>query len=208
MNPVRVLVVDDHPVVRSGLHRYLEMHPDLRVVGEAEQGDSGYHAFVTLQPDVTLLDLALPDVSGLEVLRRMRQRQPEARVLVVTMYENTVLMRRALKAGACGYLSKRHGPDRLVDAIRQVAAGKTVLDPELDHCPAPDPCGALNVLTPREFEVFRQLAEGRSVGEIAARLHLSEKTVGVHRTRIFKKLKLANVAQLTLLAVRCQVVSP
>ncbi|BCX81651.1 two-component system, NarL family, invasion response regulator [Methylomarinovum caldicuralii] len=208
MKPVRILLVDDHPVVRSGLRRYLEMHPDLVLVGEANQGKSGYHAFVSLQPDVTLLDIALPDVSGLEILRRICQRDPQARILLLSMYENSLLMERALQNGACGYLSKRHGPEFLVTAIRRIAAGETVLDPELEHPRVREHCAALSLLTQREFEVFRQLAEGRSVKEIAQRLHLSEKTVGVHRTRIFKKLKLENVAQLTLLAVRCQVIVP
>ncbi len=208
MKTIRILLVDDHPVVRSGFRRYLDAIEDLEVAGEANSGAAAYQAFVALQPDITILDIALPDVSGLDVLRRIRQRHSEARLLMVTMHENVLLMERAMQAGASGYLSKRHEPARLVQAIRRIAAGDSFPDPELTVRREHDASSLLERLTPREFEVFQLLAQGRSVMEISELLHLSKKTVGVHQTRIFKKLDLANSVQLALLAVRHQLIQP
>ncbi len=207
METLRLLLVDDHPVVCSGYRRYLEAVADIEVVAEAGTGAEAYRLIAVLRPDVIVFDLSLPDVSGIELLRRICRRDRGARVLVFTMHENTLLMRRALQAGALGYLCKRHGPAILVEAVRRVAAGETFLDPHLAtrREKAPD---ALQRLTPREFEVFQLLAQGRSVAEIARLLHLSRKTVGVHQTRILKKLGLDNTVQLALLAVRCRVVQP
>ncbi len=207
METLRLLLVDDHPVVCSGYRRYLEAVADIEVAAEAGTGAEAYRLIAVLRPDVIVFDLSLPDVSGIELLRRICRRDRGARVLVFTMHENTLLMRRALQAGALGYLCKRHGPAILVEAVRRVAAGETFLDPHLAtrREKAPD---ALQRLTPREFEVFQLLAQGRSVAEIARLLHLSRKTVGVHQTRILKKLGLDNTVQLALLAVRYRVVQP
>jgi len=208
MKTIRILLVDDHPVVRSGFRRYLDAIDDLEVIGEADSGASAYRAFVSLCPDITILDIALPDVSGLEVLRRIRRRHAGARVLMVTMHENVLLMERALQAGASGYLTKRHGPARLVQVIRRIVSGGIVSDPELALRRERDTDFRLECLTPREFEVFQLLAQGRSVEEVAELLHLSKKTVGVHQTRILNKLHLDNRVQLALLAVRHQLVQP
>ena len=208
MKAIRVLLVDDHPVVCQGYRSYLEGVTDIEVAAEAGTGAAAYRLITALRPDVIVFDLALPDVSGMELLRRICQRDPEARVLVFTMYENGLLMQRALQAGALGYLCKRHGPAVLVEAVRRVAAGEPFHDPHLATRRHKEPDALLQRLTPREFEVFQLLAEGRSVAEIARLLHLSRKTVGVHQTRILKKLNLANTVQLALLAVRCQVIQP
>ncbi len=205
---IRLLLVDDHPVVCSGYRRYLENMADIQVAGEAGCGAEGYRLFAELRPDVTVVDISLPDMSGLEVVRRIRQRDPEARLLVFTIHENALMMERAMQAGAIGYLGKHHGPALMVEAVRQVAGGELFLDPDLRTGPEKIPASPLKRLTPREFEIFRLLAQGRSVAEIAALLHLSRKTVGVHQTRILKKLNLANTVQLALLAVRCQVIVP
>ncbi len=208
METVRLLLVDDHPVVCSGYRRYLETVADIEVAAEAGTGAEAYQLIEVVRPDVIVFDLSLPDVSGIELLRRICRRDPDARVLVFTMHENTLLMRRALQAGALGYLCKRHGPAILVAAVRRVAAGETFLDPHLAARQEKAPDALLQRLTPREFEVFQLLAQGRLVTEIARLLHLSRKTVGVHQTRILKKLGLANTVQLALLAVRCRVVQP
>ena len=205
---IRLLLVDDHPVVCSGYRRYLEQVDDIQVAAEVGSGAEAYRLATLLHPDVVVFDLTLPDVNGIELLRRLCRRHPGIRVLVFTMHENELLMHRALQAGALGYLCKRHGPAVLVEAVRRVAAGEPFHDPYLAGRRRKTPDERLQRLTPREFEVFQLLAQGRSVMEIARLLHLSRKTVGVHQTRILKKLGLDNTVQLALLAVRCRLVQP
>lgn len=197
---IRLLLVDDHPVVRSGYRRYLEAAGDIEIVAEAADGAEAYRAFIIHRPDVTVLDITLEGISGLDVLRRIRQRDANARVIIFTMHGNPLLVERALEAGACGYLTKRCGPGLVVEAVRQVMGGKIFVDPALGPRRQGIP-PLLERLTPREFEVFRLLAQGRSVAEIARLLHVSLKTAGVHQTRILRKLNLANTVQLVLLAV-------
>ncbi|HEB78836.1 MAG TPA: response regulator transcription factor, partial [Methylothermaceae bacterium] len=149
---IRLLLVDDHPVVCSGYRRYLENMADIQVAGEAGCGAEGYRLFAELRPDVTVVDISLPDMSGLEVVRRIRQRDPEARLLVFTIHENALMMERAMQAGAIGYLGKHHGPALMVEAVRQVAGGELFLDPDLRTGPEKIPASPLKRLTPREFE--------------------------------------------------------
>jgi len=198
MKPIRLLIVDDHPIVRLGYRKYLEQILPLEVV-EAGSAQEAYRAFKDWQPHAIVLDLSLPDVSGLEVLRRICQRTPAAKVLVFTIYANPLLLERALKAGALGYLTKGASPKMLGEALLTVLQGKRFIEPRLLETFAP---AGLDRLTPREFEVFQLLARGWSVAEIAQALHLSRKTVDVHKLRILRKLGLSNCVQLALLAVQ------
>ncbi len=206
MMPIRLLLVDDHPVVRSGYKSYLEKTINIEVVAEASNGREAYAAFVACRPDVTVLDISLPDVSGLEVLRRICRRDPNAKVLIFTIHDNPLLVEKALQGGALGYLTKGCSPKMLVEALQRVMQGQQFVEPALLERVSSSPPSLLKRLTLREFEVFQLLAQGRSVAEIAGLLHLSPKTVGVHQTRILRKLNLPNPVHLVLLAVRCGVV--
>lgn len=206
---IKVMLIDDHPVVRDGYARLLENTPDIRVAGEADNGEMGCELYPECQPDVVILDLSMPGIGGLETLRRIRAKDPTAQVLVFSMHDSETLILRAMEAGAAGYLTKQSGVEQMVEAVRQVAQGKMFIDPK--HVPdlmrqRLKPSDPLQALSPREFQLFRLLAEGHSVVEIAETLSLSPKTVGVHHTNILKKLGLHNAAQLTRLAIRYDVI--
>lgn len=151
--------------------------------------------------------MSLPDGNGLEVLRRICRRDPSAKVLVFTIHANPLLLERALAIGALGYLSKGSSPKLLVEALQKIRQGKRFVEPTLLNALACSPKAPLECLTPREFEIFQLLASGRSVAEIAKLLHLSSKTVGVHQTRILRKLNLPNAVHLTLFAVQCGLIA-
>jgi two-component system invasion response regulator UvrY len=203
--------VDDHPVVRDGYRRLLESTEDIRVVAEADTGDEACDTFFSSGPDVLILDLNLPGMSGLECIRRIRAKDPQARILVFSMHDSPMMVSRALESGAAGYMSKSSAASEMVDAVRNVANGKHYVSHSLvsglvnRKAPTSDP---LNRLTKREFEIFLRLAQGEPVVEIASVLNISPKTVGVHQTNIMKKLSLRNAADLTRLAIRCEVISP
>jgi two-component system invasion response regulator UvrY len=210
-DPITILLVDDHPVVREGYRRLFEQTPDIRVIAEAGNGESGYHAYVRHQPDVVVMDLSMPGMGGLEVVRRLLARDRAAKVLVFSAHENEVFRQRASEAGALGYISKRAAAKVMVEAVRKIAQGERFFSPFCQaeaSSPKPESQDLIDKLTPREFEVFRHLAEGRTVAEIAELLHASHKTVGVHQTHIMKKLGLSNAAQLTRLAIRHGLVDP
>jgi len=208
---IGVLLVDDHPVVRDGYRRLLDAAPGIRVIGEADDGAAALQLYDTLQPDVLVLDLSMPGIGGLETLRRLLNRDPDARVLVFSMHESEVLIERALEAGALGYLTKSSAAERMVEAVRQVAQGDTYLQPEFlpeivrNRLGATDPT---RVLSRREFQIFQLLAEGRPVIEIAEILSISPKTAGVHQTAVLKKLRARNSAQLARIAIRYGVINP
>lgn len=207
MTPIRLLLVDDHPVVRRGYKSYLEK-TNIEVVAEAGNGREAYAAFVAFRPDITVLDISLPDMSGLDVLWRIRRRDPNARVLIFTIHDNPLLVEKALQGGSLGYLTKGCSPKMLVEALHRVRQGERFVEPPLLEKVSRSQHRLLKRLTLREFEVFQLLAQGRSVTEIAGLLHLSPKTVGVHQTRILRKLDLPNTVHLVLLAVCCGVVKP
>lgn len=200
---IRVLLIDDHPVVLAGYRRLIETAPDMRVVAEARNGEDGYFAYFVHNPDVIVLDLALPGRSGLDTLGRILKRDPAARVLVVSIYDNETFVRRARDGGAKGFLSKNSAPAALLEAIRRVAIGQAFFADGAVVKEAP-----LAELSPREFEVFRLLAEGYTVASIAGMLNISPKTAGVHQTRIMNKLDVENLAQLTRLAIRQGIITP
>jgi two-component system invasion response regulator UvrY len=212
---IRVVLVDDHAVVRMGFRMLLQSEgSDIQVVGEAADGEALLKGLAdpakAWQADVIVMDLSMPGLGGLETLRRLRAKDPTPPVLVLSAHEDTAHPRRALNAGALGYLSKRSAPETLPEAVRAVAAGKRYLDAQtaqnlalsqLDGAASP-----FDALSEREFEVFVRLARGRSVAEIAEALSLSPSTVGTHLYNIKQKLAAGNQAELTLLALRWGVI--
>lgn len=204
---IRAVLVDDHPVVRMGYARLLDQAGDIAVVGEADDGEVAYALVPRVSPDVVVTDLSLPGIGGLELARRLRARDPGLRILIFTMHESPVLVRRAVEFGASGFLAKSAAPNALVAAVREVVRRRPV--------PAGERGGErqaqgnpLENLTPREFEVFRQLALGRSPGECARVLHLSLKTVANYQTILKDKLGVATTAALVHLALRHGVICP
>jgi two-component system, NarL family, invasion response regulator UvrY len=202
----RILLVDDHAVVRAGFKTLLENQPDLRVIAEAENGEAASRQFVEHAPDVVIMDLSLPGIGGLEAVRRLVARDRTARILVFSMHEDTVFVEQALQAGARGYLAKSSAPAVLVEAVRQVAAGGIHLDADVAQRLAFQKARGgghpFEALSTREFEIFCLLAEGLSVSDISGRLSLSSKTVANYATQIKTKLEVATVAELARLAIR------
>jgi two-component system invasion response regulator UvrY len=204
---IRVLLVDDHAVVRTGFRLLLQAHPDITVAGEADSGESACQRYLELTPDVVVMDLGMPGMGGLEALRRIRAHHAQARVLALSAHDDPLYARRALREGARGFLSKRSAPEALLEAISAVAAGQRYLDPNLAQKLALDEMegagkSAVERLSEREFEVFVRLAGGASVQRIADDLKLSGSTVGTHLYNIKQKLGASNQAELTLIAIR------
>jgi DNA-binding NarL/FixJ family response regulator len=206
-NVIRVLLVDDHQVVRRGLRTFLEVQGDIEVVGEAGDGAEGVARAMELRPDVILMDVKMPGTDGIEALRQLRDADNPARVLIVTSFTEKRTVVPALRAGAAGYVYKDVDPVALADAIRSVHAGHVLLQPEVagallsQEQPAPG-SGRGNALTEREREVLTLIADGRSNREIARALVLSEKTVKTHVSNILMKLDLSDRTQAALWAVR------
>lgn len=203
-DPIRVLIVDDHAIVREGLRAFLQLQPDIEVVGEADGGDAAVLEASRVEPDVVLMDLLMPDGSGIEAIRRLREAQPGSRVLVLTSYIDDAQVFSAIQAGAAGYQLKDIQPDDLAQAIRDVHSGRPALHSEaqarLMHRAVEPPAGT--TLTPRERDVLKLLAEGFANKEIARRLFVSEKTVKTHVSSILQKLGVQDRTQAALAAVR------
>jgi two-component system, NarL family, invasion response regulator UvrY len=204
---IRVLLVDDHAVVRTGFRLLLQSQPDINVVAEAQSGEAACQMYAELTPDVVVMDLGMPGMGGLEALRRIRARNPAARVLALSAHDDPMHARRALREGALGFLSKRSAPEALIEAIASLAAGRRYLDPDLAQKLAlAEIEGAtrspIEQLSEREFEVFIRLAAGATVQKIADDLKLSASTIGTHLYNIKQKLGVVNQSELTLLAIR------
>lgn len=205
---IKVLLVDDHQVVRRGLRTFLEVQDDIEVVGEAADGAEGVERAEELRPDIVLMDVKMPGMDGIEALRRLRELANPARVLIVTSFTEQRTVIPALRAGAAGYVYKDVDPDALAGAIRSVHAGHVLLQPEVaDALLSQEEAGGGgqgrgNGLTDREREVLALIADGRSNREIARALVLSEKTVKTHVSNILMKLDLADRTQAALWAVR------
>jgi DNA-binding NarL/FixJ family response regulator len=196
---VGVLLVDDHAVVREGYLRLLERQGDIEVVGEAGDAATAYALFRRLEPQIVVMDITLPGTSGIEAMRRMLSHDPGARVLMFSMHEEVIFARRALEAGAFGYVSKSSAPTVLVQAIHAVASGQKYLSPEIAQKLALRDVAigeSANGLSAREFEVLRLLARGQSVKEIAESLGLNPKTVANHQSAIKQKLGADTALQL------------
>jgi NarL family two-component system response regulator LiaR len=205
---IRILVADDHAIIRRGIRAVLEIVPDIDVVGEAKNGWEALAQAERLQPDVILMDLVMPQMDGIEAIRRLKDRHPEARILVLTTFAGEDKIFPAIQAGALGYHLKDSRPEELVQAIRQVHRGESSLHPVIarkvleelsrpsERPPTPDP------LTPRELEVLRLVAQGLENPEIADRLVITEATVRTHVSNITGKLHLVSRTQVALYALR------
>ncbi|HEX3844056.1 MAG TPA: response regulator transcription factor [Steroidobacteraceae bacterium] len=204
---IRVLLVDDHAVVRTGFRLLLQARPDVAVVGEAESGEAACQRYVELSPDVVVMDIAMPGMGGIEALRRIRAHDPQARVLALSAHDDPMHARRALREGALGFLSKRSAPEALLEAVAGIGAGQRYIDPRVaQRLALEDIAGTesspIKRLSEREFDVFIRLARGTSVQRIADELRLSASTVGTHLYNVKQKLGVSNQSELTLLAIR------
>jgi DNA-binding NarL/FixJ family response regulator len=207
MAKIRVVIADDHRILRDGIRALLSASEDIEVVGEAADGQAAVALCVQLVPDVVMMDIAMPGLGGLEATLELRKRLPRIRILVLTQYEEREYVRRFLKAGVSGFVLKRTAGSGLLDAIRSVHQGGLVLDPEVardafDDAAAPAHGSAYDALTDREKQVFKLIAEGKSSKEVAALLGVSVKTAMSHRERLMQKLDVHNRAELVHAAVR------
>jgi DNA-binding NarL/FixJ family response regulator len=207
---IRVLLVDDHPVVRAGYKRLLETDAAIEVVAEANDADSAYLAFVVYKPDVTVLDLSMPGVSGLSLLQKMLMRDASAKILICTMYDTLVVKRKALEVGAKSFVSKNASPETLLLAIHAVNIGEEYVDADThsnsNHTAWQEELDRISSLTLRELELFRLLAQGKTVSYCAKVMNLNEKTIYNRQTKIRDKLKVETLAGLVHLAQRHQII--
>ncbi len=207
---IKVLIADDHQIVRQGLRTLLEREPDLEVVAEAENGRSTVRLVREKHPEVVIMDVAMPDLNGIEATRQIISEMPKVKVIALSMYADRRFVSNMLKAGASGYLLKDCASEELVRAIRVVLAHKTFLSPGVADIVVKDyvqtPLGpeasVFNILSNREREVLQLMAEGKSTNQIAELLHVSVKTVETHRQQMMQKLKMHSVAELTKYAIR------
>ncbi len=203
---MRVMLVDDHAVVRMGFKLLLQGFADIEVVAEADSGETACQLYETTLPDVVVMDVAMAGIGGIEAIKRLLAKFPQVRILALSAHEDSSHPKRALQAGALGYLSKRSAPEDLIDALRKVAQGQRFIDAQIAQRMAVQDIhgenGLLSQLSAREFEVFLQLAKGRSVAQISETLKLSNSTVGTHLYHLKQKLGLVNQAEMTLIAVR------
>ncbi len=201
-----ILLVDDHAVVREGYRSVLKKQPGLRVIAEASDGAEAYRLFKETKPDLVIMDLSMREVGGIEAIRRIRQWDRDARILVFTMHENAGFAVQAIRAGAKGYVTKSSPPEVLVQAARDVLAGRVAVSPDISHELAlgrlAGETSAADVLTAREFEVLQMLLAERTTDEIANALHLSPKTVANLHSIIKDKLGVGSDIELVRLALR------
>jgi two-component system response regulator NreC len=211
MSQIRLILADDHAVVRSGLRMLLEVQPDIEIVGEAESGAEAVEQTRRLKPDIILMDIQMPGLNGIEATKKIKDFAPDTAVLALTMHEDDQYFFEMLHAGASGYVPKRAAPDELLTAIRAVGKGEVYLYPSLatrlvqdylKRAETDDQTLVYDYLTPREREVLTLIAEGLSNGEIADRLVISVKTVDRHRENIMKKLNLHSRVELVKYAIK------
>ena len=206
MKRIRILLSDDHAVVRRGFQMILAEQSDMEIVGEAANGREALELAAKLKPDVVVMDVAMPELNGIEATRRMAENAPHARVLALSMHKDSVYVRETLRAGARGYLLKDSVAADLVSAVRAVAAGEGYLSPAVSDAVLDDyrrhATNPIDLLTSREREVLQMLAEGKTNKEIAGILNLSVYTVDAHRGRIMEKLNVHSINELVRFAVR------
>ncbi len=204
--PIRIMLVDDHAVVRAGVRRLLEQDTRFLVVAEADSGERAYQLFGEYLPDITVMDLSMPGFGGMETISRIVARYPSAKILVLSMHENAAFASQALKAGAKGYLAKNGLAEELVNALAEIASGKTYISANITQKIAQQfantESNPLQQLSTREFEIFRLLAEGTDSNLIATKLNISAKTVANYQTSIKQKLGINNSVELVRLAMR------
>jgi len=203
---IRVQLVDDHAMVRAGFKRLLEDEDDIEVVAESNCGEAAMRDYERYRPDLIIMDMAMPGISGLEALQRIKIRHPDAKILALSFHANTTIPSRVIQAGGMGYLSKGSNPALLIEAVRQLMRGKTYIEPAIAKKMSEEnvsgKANLLNRLTSRELEIFLKLAEGQSVADIAKTLYLSPNTVGNHQNSIMNKLNIRNKAELARLAMQ------
>lgn len=203
---ISLLLVDDHPVVRTGIRRLFETVPDIEVIDEAESGEQAYAKYKKSQPDIVIMDLSMDGFGGLEATRRIVAWDQDARVLAFTVHSSSVLLKQALDAGVMGFITKGSPSDTLIEAVRRVANNKIYISQDL----ASQLAGLkknknhseLSALSPRETEILRLIGEGNTVAEAATLLNLSSKTIGNHMTHIKKKLQVSGVPEMIRMAIR------
>lgn len=206
---IKVLLADDHQIIRDGLRSLLTNEPDIEVVGEADNGRATVEMTQRLKPDIVVMDITMPGLNGIEATRQVRAMSSDIKVLALSMHSDKRFVAGVLQVGASGYVLKNCAFKELVQAIHTVAVNQTYLSPRIADIVvesyvrhSPLPASSLSVLTPREREVLQLIAEGKPVKEIAAVLYLSHKTVEKHREQIMRKLKVHSVAELTKYAIR------
>ncbi len=206
MAKLTLLLVDDHAVVRSGFKVLLQTWDDVDVVAEANSGEEALPLYTLHRPDVVMMDIAMAGMGGIEASKRLLALDPQVRILALSAHEDSSYAKRALQAGALGYLSKRTAPEVLIDALRMVARHQRFIDPIIAQRMANQRTDSdtqdIDKLSPREFEVFILLAKGKSVVDISQSLGLSASTVGTHLYKVKQKLQLSNQSEMTLLAMR------
>ncbi|MBI1804507.1 MAG: response regulator transcription factor [Ignavibacteriae bacterium] len=199
---IRILIADDHPLIREGFKRILKEHSDLSVVKEAQTGQEALEYVVKEKLDIVLLDIGLPDRNGIDVLKEMKKRRPKLPVLVLSMYPENRFAVRAIRAGAAGYITKESAAEELVKAIRKIVGGgryisSTLADKLAGDLQTESTRAPHEILSDREYEILCLIASGKTVSEIGEKLHLSVKTVSTYRSRILEKMKMKTNAELT-----------
>lgn len=210
MQQTTILIVDDHPLVRTGLGELLKHEADLKICCEASNLQEAFQFLRDSSPDVAIVDVSLPDGNGLDLVKRLRIRNPNTRILVLSMHDEALLAERALRAGALGYINKEEAAENIVAAIRRVLKGKTWMSRRMkEHLLSTGAArtpgsfdSPLDCLSNRELEVFELIGRGLGTGEIAGKLHLSVKTIETHRANIKKKLHIDSSGELTRRAIQ------
>lgn len=212
MSQISIMLVDDHAVVRMGFKMLLESDADIKVVAEAENGETAIKHYVEHKPNVVVMDITMPGMGGIEAIERILAKDSNARILVLSAHEDSVHPKRVLNAGAMGYLTKRSAAEELIKAIRTIATGKKYIEASVAQQMAIQQLSGeqspVDVLSEREFEVFMSLARGKTTNEIAESLFLSPRTVGTHLYNIKQKLNANNSAEIALIAMRSGLLEP
>jgi two-component system invasion response regulator UvrY len=212
LSQIKILLVDDHAVVRMGFRMLIEAEADIRVIGEAESGEAAIKLFQELKPDIIVMDITMPGIGGLEAIDRIMAKDKNTKILVLSAHEDSVHPKRVLNAGAMGYLTKRSAAEELIKAIKSIHQGKRYLEPNIAQQMAitqlSGETNPIEILSDREFEVFMALAKGKSTNDIAETLCLSPRTVGTHLYNIKQKLNANNSAEIALIAIRCGLIDP
>jgi len=208
---IKVMLVDDHDLVRTGIKRLLEDHPDIKIVGEATSGEQALELVTENDPDVVLMDINMPGIGGLEATRKLLQRKPKLKIIVVTMHEDDMFAQRLLKAGAMGYLTKGAKVDEILQALQAVMANQRYLCPSIAQQIAlsqmtEEESSPFDSLSERELQVLLMMMDGQSISVISEKLCLSPKTVSTYRTRLYAKLGVQNDIELARLALQFGVV--
>ena len=211
-NPTRALLVDDHAVVRTGYRTLMETTGEVEIVAEVSSGEEAIRVFGEVKPQVTIMDLSLPGISGLEAIRRIVAKHHDAKILAFSMHEDLAFVEQALQAGATGYIGKSSAPTVLVDAVKSVSEGNIYLDPDIAQKLAFQKTrgsgSTVSSVSTREFEILCMLAKGLGANEIANTLALSAKTVANYTTQLKNKLEVTSIAELTRLAIRHGLIEP